>query len=680
MQDDKLGPGAANLSVYDIPTSSSLKEESSSSPIKRRRPEGLKVEGPLTPQTAVESPFKKTKTVSFMEDLYQKIPNYARPFSPDKPRKEQDGNEDVFDDECDRIFNDINKMVEPAVREVENEQLQMADSTMRVEVPVIDHSVPPAPWNVFAPKRLVERPEGPSELDGQRRLLRSICASLLESQRSWTGARRNTDLSWSPFPMYLGKVAVQEEFDDGSLGRYMADLSFNDPVDTATLMWKPDGLRILDVPEDDDEELEPADYGEETDQLDALIRNHPVAVAESKGGQQRVPAPKKEKAAESNVEKGAIGIPEPEVEGDPRANRSTSLMFGGFSASGSLSRFMQVQTGKMESGKPTMQTVPPRQPIQNPVPTPAKPAERPQQRQEEELAALPPLPMPRLGAPSSPQQFIISSTLLTQRSFLREIERLHPAAELIERDFSVRPAIPASVNANTHPEKLEEADVLLSPGSGLLLTTLQKIKQKPLPGQPVTTGIRHRLQRLAPRYEHLVVLVSEGSLGNATLNPENSTRRPLDERDCEAIVSLISFCATLTADVQITYVPGGEAMLAAWTVSCMMRYGLDDPSIKLIQEETLWEGFLRQAGMDSFSAQAVLVALKLQESTGDHGRPDPMYSGLAVFVTMDEEERVSRFAALMGGERVLRSLSRALDQRWVAVAGAANMNMGLDVR
>lgn len=88
--------------------------------------------------------------------------------------------------------------------------------------------------------------------------------------------------------------------------------------------------------------------------------------------------------------------------------------------------------------------------------------------------------------------------------------------------------------------------------------------------------------------------------------------------------------------------------------------------LKLLQEETLWEIFLRQAGLNAFAAQAILAKLKGPE-TGDiemGPRDSVVYFGLAAFIRMSLQERVHRFERLLGGRNLTERVSKVLDAQW----------------
>jgi hypothetical protein len=48
-------------------------------------------------------------------------------------------------------------------------------------------------------------------------------------------------------------------------------------------------------------------------------------------------------------------------------------------------------------------------------------------------------------------------------------------------------------------------------------------------------------------------------------------------------------------------------------------------------------------------------------------------SGLSAFLAMKGEQRVHRFQAIMGGSRILKRISKMLDQEWVSAAHGFKM-------
>ena len=243
---------------------------------------------------------------------------------------------------------------------------------------------------------------------------------------------------------------------------------------------------------------------------------------------------------------------------------------------------------------------------------------------------------------------------------MKEISRLSSMTEYIERDFTSARALRGMSSLTS---EADEADMILAPGHGLMLTTLQRLMQKSLPNQVTRNVIRERVVQLARRYERLIIMVHEERNSNQ--------ERPLDNRECSELVSLINFCAAQNHDIQVMYIPGDESALATWIVASMVRYGLDDPDVQLLQDESSWELFLRKAGMDAFAAQVVLKKLNTPDSMPTSSTEQ--HYGLPGFVMMDEAERLKRFGALFGGEKILRKVSMAIDGSWTRnVAGDLN--------
>ncbi|KAI9832220.1 MAG: hypothetical protein M1826_002224 [Phylliscum demangeonii] len=241
----------------------------------------------------------------------------------------------------------------------------------------------------------------------------------------------------------------------------------------------------------------------------------------------------------------------------------------------------------------------------------------------------------------------------------RRIEQLVPAIDLIERDFGAGQGFrlrgglehEAVVAAAGAPG--DEADILLSPGTGLVWTTLQRIKQRPLPGQKVLLGgIRERIECIHRRYERLIVLVSEGQvdcasaekpvMGDETGTQTSCSTSILDESDCNALVGLMRFGASLIHETHV--------------------------EIRQKKPRQQWEVFLRRAGLNSFAAQVVLARLRppsLQVPSSPSLLPvssptttskwasstTGMPRGLAAFVKMSAAARIKEFESLLEQER-----------------------------
>ncbi|ORX95794.1 hypothetical protein BCR34DRAFT_470026, partial [Clohesyomyces aquaticus] len=596
--------------------------------ILKRKANDLKVEGPLTPEMFSESPMKKMKSVSFLEMLHEDIPDLPSHF---------ESGDDVLDsqDSFNGFYKEIAPLAEEVNKRLENEKLSEVDTTRRVDVPELDFILPIAPWDEFGHKKGGKHPIGETELAAQAKFLVRVKRNDLKSTSSWHGlSKLERDLHWRPFPFELASISNDEKLqDDGSLSELLADVNISDIATSSTDVWKRDGLRLLDE-EDSEDELEAADLQEQKD-MQTLIRQRRLELQEEQEAIERVPRSQQGKGVVSALNAPRRGFKELHSGVQPPvAQRETqrapereklskkvdnSLMFGGmFSASTALHKFMKVHGRDV--------------------------------------------PEPEV-AESRRDQLAISDS--------NAIEKIYSIAELIERDF----ALPNSPS--------QEADLLLSPSTGLLLTSLQAIKQKPLPGQPDRSPLKARISTLQLRYERLVILVSEGLSREVE---EAGSSRLTDVRDKEALKELETFCSTLAAEILVKYVGGGEAAYTRAIVDEMARWGLpqgepDIGDLKLMQEETLWELFLRRSGLNPFAAQIILASLKdpyelpLRSPSQSPARSASVSAekrisvyGLPSFVLMAPEDRVSQFQALLGGSRVLGRVSAVLDQSWPCAA------------
>ena len=644
-----------------------IKDPLSSPPPFRERPKDLKVEVPLSPPHSDEPPPWKRKSVSFSEALPELIPEIPVPIP--KP-------ESTLSDDIDAFFEETIKPVAiKAERAIEQEQLQEADTTLRVSVPVMDFSLPIAPWKA--------KSHGlkPDKQDETLKKTLTEMKALHFSKKFWpTSGQAERELKWSPFPVALGKVESQESIaDNGSIGKYIVP---PECVDVTTLTWKPDGLRIFDeLGESDEEELEEGDFPEEKD-INSLIRKRKLEIE----------AEDLVSSAPELVSNGAKARPQGEQSTVVKANRVVSKpvkviasksakeedpLSNSFSAMGALEDYMNVRKGQLTRRKVTSDH---HFAKRSEFPQPSAPVDQHPLKQESRPILQPPaprpliLPSPTLSIPSSPHFYIISASFLSNRPLSRQVQRLYPSADFIERDFTLHQQLQVQQRPQSNPDAAnlsvatmaDEADMLLSPSTGLIWTSLQKIKQRSLPGQVNRSVIRERIRRTSPRYERLIVLVSQNQSTDHSSDRIFTDIQSLDDSDCTAFAEFTAFCTTLPDEVQPIFVAGREEDLARWIVAAMIKHGMNtDQEIKLLQDETLWEVFLRRAGMNAFAAQAILATLKAP----DQNEIDPAETqgsgfGLTAFVKMSVQERFARFETLLGGRRLLGRVSRVLDATW----------------
>ncbi|KAI4623704.1 hypothetical protein J4E80_003516 [Alternaria sp. BMP 0032] len=656
--------------------------EPTSSPILKRRAEDLKVEGPLTPSMCSSSPMKRLKSVSFADEslLY-------------KPWGEDD--EDRVD--SDQFFHEIEEQAERANKKIENERLSGADTIARVDIPYMDFSLPMAPWIEYSRRKGGDHRPDDTELQAQMQFLLRIKREDLRFAKSWHGLSiPERELKWGFLTTKVFILSLEEKLHgESEVAKIVTELTTGDVATSSAQVWKREGLRILDEDEDE-EDLDPEEYDARND-MEALTRKRKLEMEEEvvekhrrRTSSQPTARPQIRSSTEMQ-ESHHFGEREPREDQSaktrskrldhasqkPQAAKQATgdLMFGGFSATTALNKFMQTRgkpvdrvessTAKVSDSRDRDQTMTHTLPVRSRGSSSDQPVHQAQQAQTTKK----PLPqLPTVPSNLAPCSFVISSTFLQQRGMLKLIESIYPSAEMVYRDYT----LPHSA--------AKEAEIILSPSTGLIFTTLQQIKQRALPGQPDKSPVKERMLKLQLRYERLIVLVSEGLSREME---ELGSSRPDDPRDTEALKAFDMFASKLEGEVLVRYVRGGEQALARSTVVEMAKYGLpygsaDIGDIKPVPQETSWEVFLRRVGLNPFAAQVIMAWLRkplnmpIAPSSTHHAKTVSAF-GLARFLLMGEEERIHSFQALMGGYRVLMRVSELIDQRWVSAVHGFRM-------
>lgn len=636
----------------------------SSPPIRKASLQDRKVEGPLTPlipERRFPSDGKSILANNTLLNIISEIP-----LATSRPDEIPSDDVDIF---CEKV---IAPLGDKAEQRIEQEQLLAADTEQRVPIPIMDFSRPIPPW------KALNQIYKPGNSDSPQKKFISDLKKTHLSKHNWPAVGNfERQLRWNPFLVNLAIIEAEEGFqDDGSVATF---LEMDECIDRDSLTWKPEGLRILDCSTSDDEDIDITRSSQNSD-LDSLIRRRELQREEAN-----------EESSETDIEVRELIEPQKSTGGpihvSTSASRrdmvvSTNLIPESFSALNALESFMCTRNG---DGQQTALTASASRET-------ALPKERGILAAEgatpKAIVTMPPFPFPQYIVPSNPGFFVVSTIFLQNRKLARGVQRLYPRAILIERDFFLHSAVPE--NFNTSPGALikqgpqlhkgtelemqhntfestivDEADMILSPGTGLLWTSLQAIKQRSLPGQISRSSIHDRITRAAKRYERLVILISGGNENTIDPNGDDTIETSLDQMtdsDCAALAEFMAFCSTLREDVQALFVPGGNEQLAHWIVATMTKYGSDNMS--LIQDETLWEIFLRRAGMNAFAAQAMLCEL-VPPSQDFETEQETVESGLRAFVNMPLEERLGRFEGLLGGRSILIRVSERLDARWM---------------
>ena len=618
-----------------------------------------KIEGPLTPLTIKRPLPWETKGIPFNDAFRNIIPQLPLPIP------NSDG---ISSDDIDTFLaQSIGPVATKAERGIEQEQLMEADTTRRVSVPIMDFSLPKGPW------------KGLFDKNGDKEILQGLKKTHL-SENTWpVNGKSERELSWVPFPASIGRSEIRDDISDLEIeSKYLTQ---PERIDSSTLVWKPEGLRILDdLASSEDEDLEYGSFKEAKD-LNYLVRKRALEIEEEErkarprasGKEERVVVAEEERSMDpSGVQDHLRDLMQVNIRQNnlTRPSIPENLASEPFSAMTSLDEFICIRKGETYQSK---QIANPLVPIKEKATmseriTQVKKPVTKLGGQDGWSEAIPSLPLPQVTIPNISHSFIVSASFLRNRKLARRVQNLYSAAEFIERDFtlysSTRSVPPLdtklSPDANT---MADEADIIVSPSTGLILTTLQKVKQRALPGQNAQLRVHEKILRAAPRYERLLVMITEDNNGEAMKDKENGTSSNLTNSDWEAFTDFMGFCSTLRDDTQGLFIAGGEEQQAQWIVAMMVKYGMADPQAKLLQDETLWEIFLRRAGLNAFAAQCILAELKAPDQN-IHDPQGNVDFGLVAFIKMPLEERLARFEGLFGGRNLLIRVSRRLDARW----------------
>jgi hypothetical protein len=545
----------------------------------------LVVEGPLTPPRSDLSHDALARRVSLPEMLQEFIVDVP-------PESEQVESSEI---EFEAFLNNtVIPVAENVNMKLAQEQLQESDSTLRVEVPPMDFSLNIAPWQTYRASIGALEEHGIA-VSRQMRSIQNI-KSIYKSEQRWPGAGRvDNDLKWAPFPVELGRVALQEVIqDDGPMERYLINLGNTETVDFDSLTWKPEGLQILkdhDEGLDDEQPSQGSSHDEQA--LTSLPRKRNLNTDINSGE-----TSKRIKANTREYEREQVRLCGTSHQGP--LELKGNLLLGGYSAATALEAFMHLRGVPLKTGSPGRPLLASNMlKVSRAIGQQSDTREQPISSNEKCLIDFPrrasrPPTTPTLTPPAEPRSFIVSSALLTQRRLLRRIQEIYPKAVFIERDFTLQ-HIPTQSQLKEAPkiaagDLSDEADLIVSPSTGVIWTTMQKIKQRPLPGQSQRLGFRGKITRLSQRYERLFVLVSEGQVRGSSegaYGEESWAAEELNDKDCDALVELMGFAAASSDEITIMFADGGEEELAKWIVALMSKFGVADEETKLLQEETL---------------------------------------------------------------------------------------------
>ncbi|KAK3677991.1 structural constituent of nuclear pore [Recurvomyces mirabilis] len=564
------------------------------------------------------------------------------------------------------LQNCLDAIAGPAVEimkhRLENEKLSALDTILRVPVPELDHSLPRPPWEFpAATANLIKR--AMEDFDEGDLLFPGL--SELEQK-----------LSWTAFPVRLGRAMEEEIYNeeleiDESVARYDSSIEMDDELDIAELFTETGHHSILHYHDEDDEELKTllTDHWSREEpslnqhELTAELQTGPLpttTVDESSNVdmntgtelpyqtdiQNLLRRRKLELARSSNkscvtakTQQHHPTCPIASIHGPKQTQHNLAPSLGDSLGAGRIGQFLRLQ------GSAKLPTAP--ECASRLIPHTSGPTAVVVTPQEERHIPTLFLPAPQLPKPQDPVQVIFGSSVLADRTLVRALQTQLPMLEIIERhNITVTGGATNKAMVETHND---ECDVTLSSDTGLIFTTLQKLKQKALPGQNKHTGVRERIAAVSAHYGRIVVLVAggEGIIADAIA---------FDQRDCDAIADLTAFAAALQTALEVYVVPGGSKEIVKWLAPLIMQHAGTLTASKLMQEDTQWEHFLRLAGLNAYAAQTVLGKVNQIGLSG--GR-----KGLAQLLQMTDEQHLVQFSTLLG-EDVVRRLNEMVNAKW----------------
>ncbi|KAK3324006.1 hypothetical protein B0T19DRAFT_427473 [Cercophora scortea] len=639
-------------------------------------PRDFKVEPPLLPQDTDDDRSKLPTRVILPEDLAK-----ARELMSAEP------------DATDTPFTDfLTEKAASVMRTVEQEKPQPLDATARVSVPIMDFSIPKPDWE------LGERIYTASEMF---RWIRKTTVT------DWTGQKwpKNKTVEqrmvWAPLAHMGEKTLITEKIDvePHLLPKFLETPKEGDFMTAADCVEKKPGLAILragtdDIDEEDDDDDSIGGISDTTTTtsspsdmpLRRYLRHASRKTTAALATQPRIPKPVKARPPPEDLEtllRGRKRVLEEIIQQRQLAKNGAGVHSKSLSEIGASdiidasmidsTNILRAYTGEYTDYNTLVDNFVELNPLKRPKLThspyfgppgtaSATNSSAPRPQPGNAIAAsMPPPPKPvpafapEFSPPSTPPKVIVSSTVSTLLTL--ELEDLLPDIELIMRDYD-KHRQPGLVTSPDSPNA-DEADIALSPATGILMTTMVRLRQRAIPGKVTgQPGFMNVVENVAARHERLVIFISEG-------NKHSETMGPLSESDEKALEGFQDFAASLASNIQVKYVGGGVETLAKWVAATICDHAAaESPPVQdfVLAEETRWELFLRRAGMNAYAAQVVLGMLKDPDSEPAIG--GPQVYGLPQFVMMTREARVAMFEGVFGGRRVLDRVSERIDSPW----------------
>ena len=659
---------------------------------KRPLPYDLKVDTPITPPVSTKKRCLQEQGKSLI-DLLEGVsfPSWLAPES----KQEQ-----LLDEKLVKVVQFAKIEVE---RRMKTECFRQIDPSVRAEVPDLEIPQVLPPW--------VRIPGSPSGVQNDvQRLISKLLANYDLTSGLETQPPDERQLPWNPFPGGIKRLDVEQTVQSLHPPEDFLVDSYLGAEDGNYFMFTPPQLP---PPKDDTEsEILPRDFARE---LNGDLSN--------RGFTHGSPRTAMDALKFGNTAEGSLrNDPERKViseDGTRTVQRGyvkANPLCSNFSTSRRLANFMNIR-GYRGSGSGIHDS-----PTSGPSLTWPNEAHHHEKQSQsytsnqnidtrDELKDLI-LPVPDIPLPSTRRTLVISCSLLrSHRTLVRYLEALVPPAILIFRDYGksnsswpTGQTLPSSntISPGSNSAKSDgstnlgdnEADIILSPTVGILLTTSQESTQLYLPGHqssPTSLGVkcdsplRERISRCCVRYEQIYLFICHTSLTDCN-------ELTIDSKRTDSVRSLQSFCHTLSPHCLIMplLVPSSPASLTNWITSLSTKHTFTLPSwardsfapefsFLSPEDPTVSELSLHRAGLNPFAAQVVLYLCSSRVvsatadvfpfSEGNFALQDAIKKDKLLqasfqdaferFVDMDPHERQRKFAPVIG-HRVLSRLEKQL--------------------
>lgn len=572
----------------------------------------LKLVAPILPSSTVTSPVKG----NLAETL---APHFLHPNEAPQPPTEDGG---YFEEALQSILDEKHHQ---ANQRLEQDRLNPVDALFRLRVPGVDFQTPSPEWMLHF-----------STFQDHFEWLQQSLPGAFHLTCYKDLSRLEASLKWTPIPHESGQVSLTEAaIQLGPTARELLTLR-RPQLCSRNYVVSRNLLIVLQILNDEEIEQEVA----------SVMVSSPLICHGNQDSSTAISQSQKPHVAPSLEE--LIGSLQKGTGNKSVCERENLLLEATDSSTSSslLSGFMQLrQPKRLKKGSSSSQT----SVASGAMPSMADPTALPTIQEEAQRQDA---PVPNFEIPQETCRYIVSLDL--GRSTLSYLEKVWPQAELIDRDFSQYNTVAWSPGSAQRREIISslafEADISMSPAAGLILTTIIKVKQKPLPGSSALTPFRERVRRVSEKYESLFILVSESNpLGEYVGSPTPS--------DISGYADFVRFTTSLGAGISTHLVSGCDETLSKWALSIMSRYSSSAHQFGpfLDVRDGAWELFLRRAGLNISAAQIIAGLLVCEYGQG----------GLASFLSMRAEERVSKYGQIMGGRRILNNVSRILDREWV---------------